>query len=59
MRQELAAAGFTEALNFALVKKKKKNKTQFTTTDQHELAVQISVIFVLLYHSVLPHTVLE
>lgn len=55
MRQELAAAGFTEALNFALVKKKK----QFTTTDQHELAVQISVIFVLLYHSVLPHTVLE
>lgn len=42
MRQELAAAGFTEALNFALVR-----KTQFTT-NQHEPAVQISVIFVLL-----------
>lgn len=34
MRQELAAAGFTEVLNFALVR-----KTQFTTTNQHELAV--------------------
>lgn len=50
MRQELAAAGFTEAFNFALVR-----KTQFTTTNQHELAV----IFVCLFVSVLPHTIIE
>lgn len=54
MRQEMAAAGFTEALNFALVR-----KTLFTAANQHELSMHTSVIFLLLHHVVLPHTVLE
>lgn len=53
MRHEMATAGFTEALNFALVR-----KMQFATTNMNWLYRAV-VFFDLLDQSVLPHTVLE
>lgn len=45
MRQELAAAGFTEALNFALVKKKKKKHNSQQQTNMNWLCRSVLFLF--------------